>query len=113
MEITSGDCLLDEAPSRDSLENLFPVNYDRCENFITKLMHPTILSGAKIEVSHQRSERVSSFIKTCREVTYQKPSDAEITHHLECHWQYDVVSWVTPNDHYKANVSARRGVSIN
>lgn len=75
-------------------------------------MPPSVSTEAEIEVVLQKSESASNFVKTYRKVIGQEPSDAEIAHHLECMRQYDVVSWINPGDHHRADVLAHKGIQL-
>lgn len=55
-------------------------------------------------------ERDGIFVKVYQGATCHEPSDVEITHHLECQGQSNIVSWIGLSDHYKANELARKGL---
>lgn len=109
MEGTSGESLSEGAPYMDSLETLFSAKLGRGESLVEKPMPPHVLTEEEIEASYKMREHIDSFIKTYRGVIGLEPSDAEIAHHLECRGQSDDVSWISPNDHYKADVLDHKG----
>lgn len=99
---------MDEVPSRDSSKILFLAKFDSGSICVEKPMPPLVLIEAEIEVFYQRKESENIFAKTYRGVTGQEPSDAEISHHLECMGQSDVVSGISLSDHYRADVLAHK-----
>ncbi|CAI8619118.1 unnamed protein product [Vicia faba] len=92
MEESFGESLSDEAFSMNTLESMFPMKSD------------------EIEVSLQRRERVSRFVQTYQESVGHDPINAKISRHLECEGKHDIVSWVNPCDHHRADALTRRGL---
>lgn len=62
--------------------------------------------------TRQRREHVSLFVKTYEESIGHDPSDTEITCHLDCERQHDVMTWVNPSDHHRADILARKGLLL-
>lgn len=74
------------------LEDLFLEKLERGGNLVDKLMAPPVLTEVKIQAAHRRRGNPICFVEIYRGVTSHEPSDAEITRHLECLGQSDVVS---------------------
>lgn len=77
----SRDSFLKKTLSGDHSGTLLLGKTGEGEDPVEKPMSHLVLTKAKIEVSHQRRERVDIFVKVYWGVTDYEPS--EIAHHLE------------------------------
>lgn len=73
-------------------ESKFPMESDKSEILVKRLMPPFILTEAEKEVACQKREHTRFFAKTYWESIVHDPSDAKISRHLECEWKYDALS---------------------
>lgn len=64
----------------------------------------------EIEAFHKRMEHAISFIWIYRRTSGREPNVAKIAHHLECRGESNIVLWISPDDHYKADELVRKGL---
>lgn len=71
-----------------------------------------VLTETVVENAPHWREHTGIFLKAYMGAIGYKPSYIEITCHLECMEQSNIVSWITASDHYKADELARRGLQL-
>ncbi|CAI8602580.1 unnamed protein product [Vicia faba] len=95
--------LSDEVIPKAHSETVSPTMCDGGGNLVEGPMLSSILTEAEIEASRQRREHDSHFVKTYRKVSGHDPGDGEFFCHTECKGRHDIVSWVNPGDHHRAD----------
>lgn len=102
MEGVFGDSFSERGSYGDSLEALPSRKQYGGEDHIERPMPPHILTEREIEAAQQRRQHVGYIVQLYQGMTGDEPSDAEIASHLNDMGKSYGVSWVKPDDHFKA-----------
>lgn len=110
MEEMHGDSTRERDSSSDSLKAPLLVNSNGGEDSIENRCFSPVLTELEIKAVQQRREHVGKFVWLYRGRNGHEPNDARIKIHLEYWGMSNVVSWMDPGNHFKANELDRKGI---